>query len=103
MDTTQVETVRSMTSKEMAIAIFELQKQVASLVAISTPARNDAQREMTDADAKECIASTEKHNVIAKRLGLSYGQIYSCRLEFTFKHVHKAMKEAGEKNIWAKA
>jgi len=62
-------------------------------------------REMTDDDARRILTgdlATKKHKDAAEALGLSYGQVYSCRLEFTFKNIHKEMKDAGKKNPWSK-
>lgn len=45
-------------------------------------------RQMTDEDAKSVIWGDLKelsHKAAAKKLGLSYNQIYSARGEFTFK------------------
>ena len=109
MQTTQnpiVEQVRSMTNKEMVIAIIDLQKQVAELKATATPPRNEAQREMTDDDARRIMngdLKDKKHKEAASILGLSYGQIYSCRLEYTFKHIHKELKaDSNYKNSFTK-
>jgi hypothetical protein len=69
------------------------------------PKRNDATREMTDDDARNILTgdlAKAKHKDAAAKLGLSYGQVYSCRLEFTFKHIHKEMKAKGIKNEWMK-
>jgi hypothetical protein len=63
-------------------------------------------REMTDEDAKRVLNGDLKeksHKVAAEILGLSYGQVYSARGEYTFKHVLKALKAEGWKNAWAKA
>lgn len=49
-------------------------------------------REMTDEDAREVMTGSLKdasHKAAAEKLGLSYGQIYSARLGYTFKHVAK--------------
>ena len=107
---TQVETVRSMTNKDMVVAIMALQANVielqAKIVELSTPAAKPEGKEMTDADAENCTygaTSALKHKEAAERLGLTYGQIYSCRLEFTFKNVHKVAKAAGKKNTFVKA
>ena len=84
--------------------IADLQKRVAELES-QRPARNDSQKEMTDDDARNILfgeCKDLKHNAAASKLGLSYGQVYSCRLEYTFKHIHKEMKEKGIKNQWAK-
>lgn len=91
---------------ELTALVLSLQEKIVALESLAEPKRNEAQREMTDADAQRIIAgdlADKKHNEAAKILGLSYGQIYSCRLEFTFKHVHKANKEANVVNKWAKA
>lgn len=103
IDNTQVEAVRGMTNKEVVLAIRELQAQVASLTAAKASKSGD--REMTDEDAFNVAygdCSAMKHKDAAAKLGLSYGQVYSCRGEFTFKAVHKAAKEAGKKNAWTK-
>lgn len=81
------------------VMIAELQKAI-------EPKRNEAVREMTDEDARRILTGDlkdAKHKDAAARLGLSYGQVYSCRLEFTFKHIHKEMKDAKVANPWAKA
>lgn len=102
IDKTQVEAVRTMTNKELVIAVLTLQEQVASLLAASVPKTTDS-KEMTDADAERIIIgdlAATKHKDAAAALGLTYGQIYSCRKEFTFKNVHKAIKAAGKVNTW---
>ena len=60
-------------------------------------------REMTVEDARRILYGDLKemsHKDAAKALELSYGQVYSCRLEFTFKTVHREMAEKGLKNKW---
>lgn len=59
-------------------------------------------REMTDDDARQVLGELAKmkHNEAADKLGLSYGQVYSCRLGYTFKHIRKEMADAGVKNQW---
>jgi hypothetical protein len=61
-----------------------------------------SQREMTDDDARKVLGelATKKHNEAADELGLSYGQVYSARLGYTFKHIRKELSEAGVKNQW---
>lgn len=105
---TIVETVRSMTNKEMVIAITELQKQVAELTAKlaeqSTTKKVDT-KEMTKDDALRILngdLKDKKHKDAADALRLTYGQVYSCRLEFTFKDVHKELRNTGFKNPWVK-
>ena len=85
--------------------IEALTARVSALEAAAAPKTNATAREMTDADAQRILTGDlkdMKHKDAASALGLSYGQIYSCRLEFTFKHIHKAMKAAGQVNGWVK-
>ena len=85
--------------------IASLAARVEALETAATPKNNSSQREMTDDDAKRILTgdlASSKHKDAASTLGLSYGQIYSCRLEFTFKHIHKAMKTANIANPWVK-
>ena len=103
--TTQVEAVRSMTNKDMVIAILELQQQVKELTEKLNKPTNASTKEMTDDDARRVLTgdlASVKHKDAADKLGLTYGQVYSCRLEFTFKNIHKEMKEAGKTNPWKK-
>jgi hypothetical protein len=47
---------------------------------------------MTEDDARKISVGIHKdlsHKEAAKKLGLSYGQIYSARFGFTFKKVYK--------------
>jgi hypothetical protein len=85
--------------------IIALQKDVAELKTNLVKPNNTAAREMTDEDAKRILTGDlkdAKHNAAADTLGLSYGQVYSCRGEYTFKHVHKQLREQGFKNPWVK-
>lgn len=85
--------------------IASLTARVEALETAATPKNSTSQREMTDEDAKRILTgdlASSKHKDAASTLGLSYGQIYSCRLEFTFKHIHKAMKTANIANPWVK-
>jgi hypothetical protein len=64
-------------------------------------------RNMTDADAIRVMTGDLKdasHKEAGEAAALTYAQVYSCRLEYTFKHVHKALKEANPeyKNKWSK-
>jgi len=56
-----------------------------------------SEREMTDDDARSILPLGEhaklSHKDAAAKLGLSYAQVYSCRKEFTFKHIHKEVAE----------
>lgn len=76
-------------------------------------ARNSSaatKRNMTDEDAMRVLTGDVKdlsHKDAAEKIGLTYAQVYSCRLEFTFKHVHKDLRDKGVdnqpwKNNWVK-
>lgn len=76
-------------------------------------ARNSSaatKRNMTDEDALKVLTGDLKdlpHKDAAEKIGLTYAQVYSCRLEFTFKHVHKVLRdgstpEAPWSNPWSK-
>ena len=100
-----VETTTKPTLQSALEQIAALTLRVEVLETAATPKNNTSQREMTDEDAKRILTgdlATVKHKDAASTLGLSYGQIYSCRLEFTFKHIHKAMKLANIANPWVK-
>lgn len=93
------------TLESLIAQVGDLSKKVAELEAKIEPKRNEAQREMTDDDARRILSGdlkSMKHKDTAAQLGLSYGQVYSCRLEFTFKHIHKEMKDANIVNEWVK-
>lgn len=97
--------VKNLSLKELNELVAQLVAKVEELEGKIQPQRNEAQREMTDDDARNILTGElkdAKHKDAATQLGLSYGQVYSCRLEFTFKHIHKEMREAGIKNHWVK-
>lgn len=60
-------------------------------------------RNMTDDDARRVLNGDQKdinHKEAGSNIGLTYAQVYSCRMEFTFKHVHKELRDSGWKNPW---
>lgn len=62
-------------------------------------------RNMTDADALTVLTGSQKevsHKDAAEVIGLTYAQVYSCRMEYTFKHVHRELKMAQWTNPWVK-
>ena len=62
-------------------------------------------RNMTDADAVRVLTGdvTELgHKEAGEQVGLTYAQVYSCRMEYTFKHVHKRLRDDGWKNPFVK-
>lgn len=90
MDTkTLITTVEALSTK-----VAELEAKVAEL---SKPRDRGpkAEREMTEADAfriKFGDLKDTKHKDAAEKLGLSYGQIFSCRGGYTFKQVKQDWK-----------
>ena len=94
-----------MSIAELTALVLELQARV---VVLETPktTTNVSQREMTDDDARRILngdLKDVKHKDAGEKLNLSYGQIYSCRLGYTFKAVHKELSLiAGYKNSWIK-
>jgi hypothetical protein len=60
-------------------------------------------RVMTDDDARLVLGeefADLNHLDTAQRIGLTYGQVYSARKGFTFKHVARELKLAGVKSKW---
>lgn len=98
--------VTKMNLAELTTLVLELQAKIVALEAANQPKPNSPQREMTDDDARRILngdLASAKHKEAAEKLNLSYGQIYSCRLGFTFKHIHKELSTvAGYKNAWMK-
>ena len=84
--------------------ITELHRKIDELTKNAGPARGSrqSQREMTDEDARKVLGelAAMKHNEAADKLGLSYGQVYSARLGYTFKHIRKELTDAQVKNQW---
>lgn len=102
-----VESTTKMSLAEVQALVLTLAATVEELKATVQPKRNESQREMTDDDALRIMTgdhAASKHKDAAAALGLSYGQVYSCRGEYTFKHIHKQLKGTeGFKNSWIKA
>jgi hypothetical protein len=62
-------------------------------------------RNMTDLDATRVLQgdlSSLGHKEAAEASGLTYAQVYSCRMGFTFKHVHRDLEKSGWRCKWAK-
>lgn len=98
-------TTTKMSLAELTAKVLELEAQIVELKS-PKPTSNASQREMTDDDARRILngdLANLKHKEAAEKLNLSYGQIYSCRLGFTFKHIHKELSQvANYKNAWMK-
>jgi hypothetical protein len=80
--------------------------RVAGLYALAAKAKNRSsasKRDMGDEDALRVLTgdlAEADHKTAGDALGLTYAQVYSCRLEYTFKHVHKKLANAGWRNHW---
>jgi hypothetical protein len=69
--------------------VADLEEKINTLTVKKGPAST---REMTVEDAERVVNGDCKdlsHKAAAEKLGLSYGQIYSCRGGYTFKNVKK--------------
>ena len=80
--------------------IIELRDQVGGKNRSAATKRN-----MTDADALRVLDGDVKdmgHKEAAGMVGLTYAQVYSARLAFTFKHVHRTLEKAGWVSKWSK-
>lgn len=92
---------------EMKVNMGVMQATIDDLV-MKVDARNKSaavKRNMTDVDAAKVLngeLSGLGHKEAAENIGLTYAQVYSCRLGFTFKHVIRDLEKAGWVNKWAK-
>lgn len=101
-------------SKNLENRLLALEEQIITLSTIvedlraKVEGRNKSapvKRNMTDSDAEEVLRGDLAelgHKEAAEALGLTYAQVYSCRLGFTFKHVHRALEKSGWRSKWAK-
>ena len=109
MDTIVAPTPAKLTVAELTERLIALELTVAALSAkldeATKPAAKPDTKEMTDEMARRIMfgdLKDKKHKDAAEALGLTYGQVYSCRLGFTFKNIHKEMKEKAIANQWMK-
>lgn len=95
-----------MNAKVNQIVSIEMYNELLARVqALEEQAKRPDTKEMSKDHALRVLTGDmkdKKHKDAATELGLTYGQIYSCRLEFTFKNVHKKLKGEGFKNPWVK-
>lgn len=94
-----------MNTKVNQVTIEMYNELLARVEALEEQAKKPDVKEMTEADALSILNGEHKdlkHKAAAEKLGLTYGQIYSCRLKFTFKDVHKKIEAEGFKNPWVK-
>lgn len=87
---------------EGKIALIDLATKINELIeaqnAASAPRDRGPKSEktMTDEDARRVISgdlAEVPHKNAAETLGLSYGQVYSARKGFTFKPIHKEIRD----------
>lgn len=60
-------------------------------------------REMTKDDAFRVLNGDLKdldHREAATEIGLTYAQVYSCRMAYTFKPVHRQLETSGWTSPW---
>ena len=87
---------------------IRLQQEIIERLQVLVEGRNKSaptKRNMTDADAENVLVgdlSKMDHKEAAAVVGLTYAQVYSCRMGFTFKHVHKKLKDEGKKVEWGR-
>lgn len=89
--------VRKLTIKDCMVEIELLTTRVKNLEEKRGP---KSQREMTEDDAWSILTGENKtlsHKEAASKLGLSYGQVYSCRGCYTFKKIHDEILEQKKK------
>jgi hypothetical protein len=90
---------------ELRARVETLEITVARLVALVDGRNRSAptKRNMRDEDALAVLTGEFRemdHKQAASAIGLTYAQVYSCRLGFTFKHVHKELRMAGVELPW---
>lgn len=96
--------VKNLNLKELSELVVSLTARVTELES-KVNVQKTTTVEMTKEHALRILngdLSGKKHKEAAEALNLTYGQIYSCRLEFTFKDVHKELRATGWKNTWVK-
>jgi hypothetical protein len=85
--------------------VAALEHTVARLVSLVDGRNRSAptKRNMRDEDALAVLTGEFReldHKLAAQAIGLTYAQVYSCRLGFTFKHVHKELRQQGIALPW---
>ncbi len=96
LDTDKKLTVKDLASKINEIVEFVNKNSIAAQSSGDTVRDIKSDRAMTDEDARAVLLGDLKDlstKEAALDLGLSYGQIYSCRKGFTFKKVYKEFRE----------
>ena len=83
------------TLESLAARLTELEEKVSKIKVRDRGPKSE--RSMTDEDAFRVKFGDLKevdHKPAAAKLGLSYGQVYSCRGGYTFNHITKDWKPA---------
>lgn len=96
-------------AQQFASELHEMVTRVAKIetLVLARNASAATKRNMTDEDALRVLTGDLRdmsHKEAAEKIALTYAQVYSCRLEFTFKHVHKDLRDNVKewKNPWGK-
>lgn len=82
--------------EELSQRVTSLEEQLAQAQSTQRDRGPKSQGEMTDEHAyrvKFGDLKDTKHKQAAEQLGLSYGQVFSCRGGYTFKHVKADWKK----------
>ena len=102
---TKVVDIEELAKKAPKVTIKDLVKEIELLTErvqkLEEKRGPKSTREMTETDAKRILAGGDlvdfNHKDAAAELGLSYGQIYSCRGGYTFKKLHDEILESKTK------
>lgn len=96
-------------AKEFTTELHDMDSRVSKIetLVLARNASAATKRNMTDEDALRVLTGDLRelsHKDAAEKIALTYAQVYSCRLEFTFKHVHKDLRDNVKewKNPWGK-
>jgi len=94
--------IEELAKKAPKVTLKSLQSEVDDILARLTKLESKrgpaSTREMTVEDARRIRTgdlADESHKVCAETLGLSYGQVYSCRGGYTFKKVANEVEPEG--------
>lgn len=98
---------QELVDRDVRLADYSTRIEKLETLVLARNASAATKRNMTDEDALRVLTGDLRetsHKEAAEKIGLTYAQVYSCRLEFTFKHVHKDLRDNVKdwKNVWAK-
>jgi hypothetical protein len=88
--------------QEIQASVKDISAKLDSAQATSARGSRQSQRNMEDDDARKVLTDLADldHNEAAKQLNLSYGQVYSCRLGYTFKHIRQDLQKNKVQSKW---